>query len=66
MREDNIKVKGHKGTWYVIDKGYYRGKPVYLLESEIYGDDAMCLVVDKEMNKICETADGLYNIEDWI
>lgn len=66
MQEDKIKIQGYVGTWYIIDKGYFKGKQVYLLEHEQYGDEAECLVVDNNFKVICQTSDGLNKIEDWI
>ena len=55
-----IEITGHKGTWYVIDEGDYKitqdvdGKPetltahLFLLESELYGDEAACLIVNED------------------
>lgn len=37
---ENIKIKGHTGTWYEIDRRTLYGKTFYLMESEIYGDEA--------------------------
>lgn len=33
---ENIKIKGHTGTWYEIDRRTLYGKTFYLMESEIY------------------------------
>ena len=52
--KDNIKVDGHKGTWYVIDTTYYKSKKVYLLEHEIYGDEAASIIIDEDKNIIME------------
>lgn len=43
---DNIKIEGHKGTWYIIDTMSHKGIKVHLLEHETYGDEAACLIVD--------------------
>ena len=46
---DNIKISGYKGTWYVIDVWPKESEhPVFLLESELYGEDALCLIVDED------------------
>lgn len=52
MLENGIKIKGHVGKWYVIDKTFYKGKVVCLLEHETYGDEAACLIVDENLNII--------------
>lgn len=49
---DNIEVNGYFGTWYVIDTDTINGQEMFLLESEIYGDEAACLIVDKNANLI--------------
>lgn len=54
MKKENIKIEGHVGTWYVIDESYHHGRKVYLLEHEQYGDEAACLIVDKELNVLLE------------
>ncbi len=46
--EDNISVKGHIGTWYVIDTTEIEGKTYKLLEHEEYGDEAACIIIDSE------------------
>ena len=39
--------KRHPGTWYTIDKFFYRGVAFYILESEDYGEDVAHLVVNQ-------------------
>lgn len=46
MKHTNIEIKGHKGTFTVIDVEMYNSKKVYLLESDIYGEDAPCIIID--------------------
>lgn len=67
---DHIKIEVHRGTWYVIDEGYFvltpdseRGPETFyehcfLLEHEQYGDEAPCLIVDQDGNIL---ADDVYN-----
>ena len=50
MDKDNIKIQGHVGKWHVIDKKEHRGKTVYLLEHNTYGDMAAGLIIDKNLN----------------
>jgi hypothetical protein len=72
-----IEITGHKGTWYVIDEGDYKitqdvdGKPetltahLFLLESELYGDEAACLIVNEEKQIILEDVwNGFDDLED--
>nr|DAW40890.1 MAG TPA: Large polyvalent protein-associated domain 18 [Caudoviricetes sp.] len=54
MKNKGIKIKGHRGTWYVIDKAVYDGKRLYLLESEIWGDEVASLIVDEDCNVILD------------
>lgn len=65
MLKNNIKIKGHIGTWYVIDEGYHNGKKVYLLEHEEYGDEAAALVVDQDLNIIMDDVwNGFNDLDD--
>lgn len=50
MKREGIKVKGHVGTWYVIDER----DGLYLLEHETYGDEAACVIIDGEGNLVME------------
>ena len=58
MEKNNIKLKGYRGTFYVISdtvmdiKGTL--KRVYLLESEFWGDEAPCVITDGDYNIILE------------
>lgn len=55
LKMDNIKIKNHKGTWYIIsNKNYFISNndgggtteiTLYLLESEQYGEDASDIIV---------------------
>jgi len=55
---DKIKIKGHKGTWYVIDKDSINGKNYFLLEHEKYSDVTPNLIVDDTGELIL---DDVYN-----
>ena len=68
-KRDNIKVKGYKGTWYIIDEAFIQAKKVYLLESEVWGEDVPALVVDKNLNVLLDECyngfdDYIYMIEE--
>ena len=52
---ENIKIKGHTGTWYEIDRRTLYGKTFYLMESEIYGDEARASSSMKRMNRLLKT-----------
>ena len=60
-RTDRIKVDGHFGTWYVIDEteNPKTFEPIFLLEHEVYGDEAAHIVVNESGNVLChETYNG--------
>lgn len=74
---DNIKIDGHEGTWYIIDEGDFQitpdvdGKPetltahLFLLESELYGEDAAGLIVNDEKQIVMEDVwNGFDDLED--
>jgi hypothetical protein len=46
VNSEGIKVKGHIGTWYVIEEVFYGGKQYFLLEHETYGNDALWVAVN--------------------
>lgn len=46
-KPEHLFFAGYEGTFYVIDKGIHNSTAVYLLESEIYGDDAPALIVNE-------------------
>lgn len=69
-RLENIKIEGRIGTWYEIDRIDVLNLTYILFESEYFGDESGCLVVEytKERNskgeipekyEICETFDDL-------
>ena len=55
---EGIKVKGHRGTWYVIDQREYDGEMLYMVEHEDYGDEAASLIIDEDFNV---KADEIWN-----
>ena len=44
---DGITIEGYTGTWYVIDTLETAFGDLFLLESEVYGDETACLMVDE-------------------
>ena len=56
MKKNNIKLKGYGDTFYIISdtvmdiKGTL--KRVYLLESEVWGDEVPCIIIDGDYNVI--------------
>lgn len=66
MKQDKIKIKGHIGTWYVIDETYFNGKKLYLLEHEIYGDEAAELIVDENLYIVMDDVwNGFSDLDGW-
>ena len=55
---DKISVEGHIGTWYVIDSEEIEGRKLFLLEHELYGDEAANIIIDENKNLVME---GVYN-----
>lgn len=65
MKKEKIKISGYVGTWYVIDEMFHYGKKVYLLESEICGDEAACLIVNENLEIILDDVwNGFSDLED--
>ena len=62
MKSD-IRLKGLEGTWYVIDE-----RPgLYLLESEIYGDERPCVITDDKFNVILPNVhNGWFDYEEYL
>lgn len=58
---DGISIKGHEGTFYVVNTFERNEKTYYLLESEIYGEDSAWLLTDSNCNLI---DDNIYNGEE--
>lgn len=77
-KSDHIRIEGHRGTWYVIDEGWFiltpdtdSGQPLtipahlFLLEHEVYGDEAACLIVDEHGTIVLEDVwNGFDDLED--
>lgn len=58
-KSDNITVKGHMGTWYVVAAESIKDmngtrKMVFALEHEEFGDEANPLFVDSKGNELVE------------
>lgn len=71
----NVKIEGHKGTWYTICTEVHEieDKEVtcHLMEHETYGDGAAHVVVDSDNNIIIENCfngfdDLVYCLEEGI
>ena len=56
--KEHITVKGHHGTWYVIDEAVINGSKIYLLEHEAHGDEAACVAINEDGDLV---ADEIWN-----
>ena len=56
---EEVEIDGYEGTWYEIDKLEVNGKMYYLLESEIWGDEANGLVITKDQTEVYPTHDDI-------
>lgn len=52
IQMDGIRVDGHRGTWYVIDRKKYGSRDLLLLEHETYGSDAAGVIVTAKTHKL--------------
>lgn len=60
-----IRLKNHVGTWYAIATRNINGKDLFLLESEQYGDEAACVITDKEGNIVLDdVSNGFLEYEE--
>lgn len=44
-KSTGIKIKNHIGTWYVIDWKFDKGRYLFLVESERFGDSAANIII---------------------
>lgn len=61
---DNITPKNYEGSWYIYNSLYFRGHLVHCLEHSDYGDEAQHLVMDDELNVLCDEIYSYYSLED--
>lgn len=59
LRTDGQRLKGRKGTWYMIEMAYVDGHRYYMYESEQWGEDVPHIAVSSDGRIICETYDDL-------
>lgn len=43
---EKLFVSGHVGTWHTIDEATVADKAYFLMEHDLYGDEAACIIVD--------------------
>ena len=70
---ENIKINGHKGTWYVLDStnialesNWNFLETLHLLEHETFGEDAPHIIVDEEFNLVMEDVENFQCLTDAI
>lgn len=65
MDKNNVIVKGHKGTWYVVEEVTFNNETFYLLEHNTHGEDAPWVAVNVSgelvMEDITDGAEELLN-----
>lgn len=54
MKNNNIKLEGYNGSWYIIDETIHNGNKYFLLESEIYGEDTASIIINKDFKVILD------------
>lgn len=54
VKNDNIRIEGHVGKWYIIGTQEHKGKRLFLLEHQTYGDEAASLIVDQDLNVVLD------------
>ena len=67
MRIDNQKIEGYSGTWYSIDSEFINGEEYFLLESEEFGDDIPCVIVDSNLKVVLDdVCNGLWEYKEYL
>lgn len=59
---EKLFVPGHVGTWHTIDEKTVADKAYFLMEHDLYGDEAACIIVDDHGRLML---DDIYNGFDW-
>lgn len=59
LKKEGQRFKGHIGTWYLIDSAYVQGQKWFMYESEIYGDEAAHIVINRRGDVMFESFDPL-------
>lgn len=67
MRIEKQKIDGYIGTWYSIDSEIIQGEEYFLLESEEFGDDVPCIVVDSNLKVVLDdVCNGLWEYKEYL
>lgn len=67
MRIDNQKIEGYSGRWYSIDSEFISGEEYFLLESEEFGDDIPCIIVDSNLKVVLDdVCNGLWEYKEYL
>lgn len=58
-------IDGHKGTWSIIAMTYNRGRQLFLMEHERYGDEAAYIIIDNKGDLVLENShNGFSDLDD--
>lgn len=67
MRIEKQKIDGYIGTWYSIDSEIIQGEEYFLLESEEFGDDIPCIIVDSSLKVVLDdVCNGLWEYKEYL
>jgi len=66
MNENAIVIPSHIGSWHIIDQQTQPdGQTFFLLEHDVFGDDAACIIVDEKHNLILDDVwNGWLDLEE--
>ena len=54
MKRVDVKLVGHIGKWYEIDRKSYNGEWYYLMEHQTFGGDAAAVIINGKNQVILE------------
>ena len=64
---DRAKIEGYVGLWYSIDSEFINGEEYFLLESEEFGDDIPCIIVDSNLKVVLDdVCNGLWEYKEYL
>lgn len=67
MKRNNIKIKGHIGTWYIVATHQTLIGEVHLLEHEEYGEEAPWLCINSKGELILDNIwNGIEDVHEYL
>jgi len=68
IHSEHIRIEGNVGTWYAVaEQDTAKHGKLFLLEHELYGDDAACLIVNAAGEVIVDNVhNGFLDYEEWL